>query len=96
MCAFLSAFWQPTPQYGHSESTVRSAATRPASRAGISAPRIAITHWGFAAIGGLAALAFTHSPAWAKPALALSLVLPQWGWTLLVVRRARNAQIGKW
>jgi hypothetical protein len=28
--------------------------------------------------------------------LALSLVLPQLGWTLLVVRRARNAQIGRW
>ena len=67
-----------------------------AHRSGMSAPRIAIAHWGFAAIGGLAALAFTHSHAWVKPALALSLVLPQLGWTLLVVRRARNAQIGRW
>ncbi len=67
-----------------------------AHRGGIAASRVALVHWGFAALGGLVALAFVQASGWAKPILALSLVLPQLGWTLLVVRRARNAQIGRW
>ena len=67
-----------------------------AHRSGIDARTVAMIHWGFAALGGLVALGFVHAGTPAKPWLALSLVSPQFGWTLLVVRRARNAQIGQW
>src|SRR5687768_11442136 len=40
MTLFLTLYvsWQPTPQYGHTESTCVSGTMVPASRAGISAP----------------------------------------------------------
>ena len=67
-----------------------------AHRAGIDARLVSALHWGFAALGGLAALAFTRAGPVGKPLLALSLVLPQLAWTVVVVRSARRAQIGQW
>ncbi len=67
-----------------------------AHRSGVDAKWVALVHWGFAAVGGMAAIAFIHAGPGMKPLLVLSVVLPQLGWTVLVVRRARHAQIGRW
>lgn len=67
-----------------------------AHRAGMDARLIALVHWGFAALGGLLALAFIAAPAVLKPALPLLLVGPQMLWLTYVVLRARRAEIGPW
>jgi hypothetical protein len=53
-------------------------------------------HWGFAAIGGVVAMAFVASPMQVKPALPLLLLLPQMIWLGYVMLRARSAEIGAW
>ena len=67
-----------------------------AHRAGMDARWIAVVHWGFAAIGGVVAVAFMHAGPGLKVVLPWLLVLPQLAWVRHVVRRARNAQIGRW
>ncbi len=67
-----------------------------AQRTGMDVRHIAMLHWGFAALGGLVALAFIRVPGVGKPALLVALLLPQLGWTLLVLHRARRAAIGAW
>jgi UDP-GlcNAc:undecaprenyl-phosphate GlcNAc-1-phosphate transferase len=67
-----------------------------AHRAGMDPRRIAITHWGFAAIGGLVAFGFMAAPTALKPWLPLPLLGVQLIWTAIVVRRARRAGIGRW
>jgi len=67
-----------------------------AHRGGVDARVVAIVHWGFAALGGLVALGFTAAPPALKPLLPLLLVGVQVIWTALVVRRARNAHLGRW
>ena len=67
-----------------------------AHRAGMNAAAIALVHWGFAAIGGIAAIGFVHASPAAKPVIAIAPLLPQLIWTIWVVRLARNAQIGRW
>ncbi len=67
-----------------------------AHRAGMDARAVAGVHWGFAALGGLAALAFvTAASAW-KPVLPLLLLAPQLGWLGYVAARARRAGLGRW
>ena len=67
-----------------------------AHRAGMDARAIALVHWGFAALGGIAALGFVAAPAALKPLLPAALVLPQLGWLMLVAARARRANLGSW
>ena len=67
-----------------------------AQRSGMDARAVALTHWGFAALGGLACLAFIAAPASLKPLLPLALLVPQLAWTLFVAARARRAGLGRW
>jgi UDP-GlcNAc:undecaprenyl-phosphate GlcNAc-1-phosphate transferase len=67
-----------------------------AQRSGVDARLVAMLHWGFAALGGLAAIGFVRAPGLAKPGLALALLLPQLLWLAYVVRRARHAHLGRW
>ena len=67
-----------------------------AQRSGMDARAVALAHWGFAALGGLACLGFIAAPAPLKPALPAALLVPQLGWTLLVAARARAAGLGHW
>lgn len=59
-----------------------------AQRSGVDARAVALLHWGFAALGGLAALGFIAAPSAAKPIFPLALLLPQLWWTIYVLRRA--------
>jgi UDP-GlcNAc:undecaprenyl-phosphate GlcNAc-1-phosphate transferase len=67
-----------------------------AHRSGMPAPAVAVVHWGFAVFGGLCCLLFVAAPWTAKPYVPLLPLLPQLGWTWLVVRRARGAGLGPW
>jgi UDP-GlcNAc:undecaprenyl-phosphate GlcNAc-1-phosphate transferase len=67
-----------------------------AQRAGVDARHVAMIHWGFAAFGGLVAVAFVHGTAELKALLPLLVVPPQLVWAGFVVRRARAAAIGAW
>jgi UDP-GlcNAc:undecaprenyl-phosphate GlcNAc-1-phosphate transferase len=67
-----------------------------ARRSGIDARLVAGLHWGFCALGGLAAIAFLAAPRdWKIAALAVPLLV-QLGWTAVVIRRAGAAKLGKW
>ena len=67
-----------------------------AQRAGMDARLVAVVHWGFAALGGIAALGFVAAPSGWKPVLPLLLLGPQLVWLGLVVGRARRARLGRW
>jgi UDP-GlcNAc:undecaprenyl-phosphate GlcNAc-1-phosphate transferase len=67
-----------------------------AHRSGIDGRVIAAVHWGFAALGGLAALGFVAAPPSLKPLLAAALILPQLLWLAVVVAAARRANLGRW
>jgi UDP-GlcNAc:undecaprenyl-phosphate GlcNAc-1-phosphate transferase len=67
-----------------------------AHRAGMDARRVAATHWGFAALGGLVSIAFVHAPTEGKVLLPPLLLLPQFAWTAAVVVLARRAGIRHW
>ena len=67
-----------------------------AQRAGLDARWVAVIHWGFAAFGGLVALAFIAAPSPAKPSLLLLVLVPQLGWLALVRTRARRAGVQAW
>lgn len=67
-----------------------------AHRAGMDARAIAVLHWGFAALGGLAAMAFTTAPWPVKLALPAVLLGVQIAWALRATAMARKAQIGRW
>lgn len=67
-----------------------------AHRAGMPARQVALVHWGFAALGGVAALVFVHAPGGWRLALPLGLLAVQLGWAAWVVRRARASAIGRW
>jgi UDP-GlcNAc:undecaprenyl-phosphate GlcNAc-1-phosphate transferase len=67
-----------------------------AHRAGMDARWVAATHWGFAALGGLVSLEFVRAPSEGKVFLPLLLLLPQLGWTRIVVALARRAGIRHW
>lgn len=64
-----------------------------AHRAGVDARAIAAVHWGFAAVGGVVALGFTHAGAAMKLPLLAVLVVPQLGWLWFVVVRARRSAL---
>jgi UDP-GlcNAc:undecaprenyl-phosphate GlcNAc-1-phosphate transferase len=67
-----------------------------AQRAGMDPRWITVLHWGFAAYGGLGCLWFIAAPPILKPVLLLLPAPVQIGWTLYVVRRARQAGLGHW
>lgn len=67
-----------------------------ANRAGLPATRVALAHWGFAALGGLAALVFVHEAGPLRLLVPLPLLAVQIGWALWVARRAREAGLGRW
>ncbi|WP_428391735.1 glycosyltransferase family 4 protein [Lichenicoccus sp.] len=66
-----------------------------AFRSGIPAPAVAALHWGFVTWGGVLGLAITHKALSLLSGMLL-MVLPQLAWTMVVVRRARAAGIGRW
>lgn len=67
-----------------------------AHRSGMDPRAVAAVHWGFAAFGGLVALAFTAASSHWKPLWPPLVLLPQLVWLGYVVRRARRAGIGAW
>jgi UDP-GlcNAc:undecaprenyl-phosphate GlcNAc-1-phosphate transferase len=67
-----------------------------AQRAGMDARAVAMLHWGFAALGGLACLWFIAAPGVLKPVVPLLLLVPQVAWALYVAARARRAGLGRW
>jgi UDP-GlcNAc:undecaprenyl-phosphate GlcNAc-1-phosphate transferase len=67
-----------------------------AQRAGMPAVWIALTHWGFAVVGGLLSLAFIAAPSEWKPYIPLLTLLPQLVWLPYVAMRARQAGITRW
>ena len=67
-----------------------------AQRAGIPAPWVAVTHWGFAVFGGLCCLLFITAPAGGKPFVPLLVLIPQAGWLAIVRNRARKAGVNQW
>jgi len=67
-----------------------------AQRSGMDARAVALAHWGFAALGGVACLGFIAAPSPLKPLLPAALLLPQLAWTGWVAVRARRAGLGRW
>ena len=67
-----------------------------AQRSGMDARRIAVLHWGFAALGGLAGIGLGLVPAFARPMVPLLLLGPQLAWLGIVMRLAGRADIGRW
>ncbi len=67
-----------------------------AQRAGMDARTVALVHWGFAALGGVACLGFIAAPTPLKPLLPIALLVPQLVWTLHVAARARQTRLGRW
>jgi UDP-GlcNAc:undecaprenyl-phosphate GlcNAc-1-phosphate transferase len=67
-----------------------------AARAGMDPRFIAMLHWGFAALGGLASLGFIEAPTALRPVLPPLLLVPQLVWTAVVLRAARRVDIGRW
>ncbi len=67
-----------------------------AQRTGVAAPVVALIHWGFAAFGGLVAILFVAAPSlWKLPLMAAPVAL-QMVWLWYVMRRAGQADLGKW
>jgi UDP-GlcNAc:undecaprenyl-phosphate GlcNAc-1-phosphate transferase len=67
-----------------------------ARRAGLPAPTIALIHWAFATLGGLAAIAFLTPQTPTKLAAILVPLAVQMAWTIYVIRRATIAGVGRW
>ncbi|MBB5373577.1 glycosyltransferase family 4 protein [Acidocella aromatica] len=67
-----------------------------ARRAGMDSRGVAVLHWGFAALGGITALAFLAAPSALRPAMGLLPLAVQLVWTRYVIRRARIARLDRW
>jgi UDP-GlcNAc:undecaprenyl-phosphate GlcNAc-1-phosphate transferase len=67
-----------------------------ARRAGMDATLIALLHWAFCIIGGLAAIAFLAAPPDLKILAAIIPLAIQLAWTAIVFRRAATAHLGRW
>jgi len=67
-----------------------------AHRCGMDARWVAAMHWGFAAFGGVVALAFVEAPSAWKPPLPLLVLAPQFAWLAWVARRAQDRGLGAW
>jgi UDP-GlcNAc:undecaprenyl-phosphate/decaprenyl-phosphate GlcNAc-1-phosphate transferase len=67
-----------------------------AARAGMDPRFVAVLHWMFAALGGIASIGFVAAPTALRPLLPPLLLVPQLVWTSVVVRAARRGGIGRW
>ncbi len=67
-----------------------------AARAGMDPRLVAMLHWAFAALGGIACIGFIAAPPSLRPLLPPLLLIPQVIWTVVVLRAARRAAIGRW
>lgn len=67
-----------------------------AQRSGLPATWVAVTHWGFAVVGGMCSLVFIAAPTGWKPYVPFLTLVPQVAWVPFVVHRARLAGIGRW
>jgi UDP-GlcNAc:undecaprenyl-phosphate GlcNAc-1-phosphate transferase len=67
-----------------------------AQRSGMDARAIAVLYWGFAALGGICALAFVYAPSGVKLLLPPLLLVPQLAWLGYVASIARRARVGSW
>jgi UDP-GlcNAc:undecaprenyl-phosphate GlcNAc-1-phosphate transferase len=67
-----------------------------AQQSGMSAVAVALVHWLFCALGGIACLAFIAAPnAW-KPYIPLTLLVPQLVWVGVVAGMARRTTPSVW
>jgi len=67
-----------------------------AQRSGLDARAVALIHWGFAACGGLLAVAFVHASPGSRSLLVWLVLLPQFLWLAYVAGIARRARLGAW
>jgi UDP-GlcNAc:undecaprenyl-phosphate/decaprenyl-phosphate GlcNAc-1-phosphate transferase len=67
-----------------------------AQRSGMNPVTVTLLHWAFAVYGGVCCLAFLQAPMPWKPAVLLLVLPPQIAWTAYVIRRANQAQLGRW
>ena len=67
-----------------------------AHRSGLSAIRVALLHWGFAAWGGICCIGLLAAAPWWKPVWLLLVIPPQLGWLAWVRRGAVRAGITHW
>ncbi len=67
-----------------------------AVRSGLDARGVTLIHWGFAILGGLAAIGFLAAPPPAKPFLLLLPLLGQMVWLGFVRNLALRARLGAW
>ena len=67
-----------------------------AQRSGFDARLVALVHWGFAAFGGLVAVAFVHVSSELKALLPWLVLIPQFAWLAVVIHGARQAKLGAW
>ncbi|WP_297444092.1 glycosyltransferase family 4 protein [Acidocella sp.] len=67
-----------------------------AARSGVNARAVALLHWGFAGLGGACALALPYASASRGAGLLGLVLLVQLIWAGFVVRRARQARLGRW
>lgn len=62
-----------------------------ASRAGMTVPAVAATHWGFAGLHAALAVLFLDLASWVKPLVVVPALVVQLGWVVVVARRVRRA-----
>ena len=67
-----------------------------AHRSGVPAVTVTLVQWSFVVWGGLCCAAFLVSAGWWKPMAVLLVLPPQLAWAAWVVRRARQAGLGRW
>jgi UDP-GlcNAc:undecaprenyl-phosphate GlcNAc-1-phosphate transferase len=67
-----------------------------AHKSGMPAPAVAMVHWLFCGLGGVACLAFIAAPSAWKPFIPLFLLLPQLVWLGVVVALARRTVPNPW
>ena len=67
-----------------------------AQRSGVPATWVAVTHWGFAVVGGVCSLVFIAAPTAWKPYVPFLTLVPQAAWVPFVAQRARAAGIRRW
>ncbi len=67
-----------------------------AHKSGMPAPAVALVHWLFCALGGLACLGFIGAPTDWKPFIPLLLLVPQLVWLWIVAGMARRTTPNPW
>ena len=67
-----------------------------AHRTGMSASNVTLVHWAMVIWGGICCTGYAWSETAWKPALALSVLLPQITWLAYVANRAQRAGLKRW